>query len=119
MRQASHLLGAQRALKMRRRIECVCRGCGTGFVIDNGKRHMHCGPCSREYYKIQHAAQMMTRREVYMHRLPRARDLACVDCGHPANGYDHRDYRKPLEVQAVCRACNTRRGPAIWKESAA
>lgn len=38
--------------------------------------------------------------------------VACVDCGKPADVYDHRDYAKPLEVQAVCKRCNRRRGPA-------
>lgn len=36
----------------------------------------------------------------------------CVDCGHRATGYDHRDYYKPLEVEPVCRRCNHRRGAA-------
>lgn len=36
----------------------------------------------------------------------------CVDCGLPAEHYDHRYYGKPLEVEPVCRICNIRRGPA-------
>jgi hypothetical protein len=41
-----------------------------------------------------------------------ARDFACADCGKPATDYDHRDYRKPLEVEPVCHSCNLKRGPA-------
>jgi len=37
----------------------------------------------------------------------------CVDCGRQATEYDHRDYRKPLEVEPVCRSCNRKRGPAL------
>ena len=37
----------------------------------------------------------------------------CVDCGKPAQCYEHRDYNKPLEVVPTCKSCNTRRGPAI------
>ena len=37
----------------------------------------------------------------------------CVDCGSPAEIYEHRDYNRPLDVQPVCRSCNSRRGPAI------
>lgn len=37
----------------------------------------------------------------------------CKDCGKPAQVWDHRDYNKPLEVEAVCRGCNARRGPAL------
>jgi hypothetical protein len=35
----------------------------------------------------------------------------CVDCGNPAECYDHRDYTRPLKVEPVCKACNNRRGP--------
>lgn len=38
--------------------------------------------------------------------------VPCVDCGSPADEYDHRDYAKPIEVDAVCRGCNVRRGVA-------
>lgn len=36
----------------------------------------------------------------------------CADCGKPAKHYDHRDYNKPLEVEAVCQKCNRNRGSA-------
>ena len=39
--------------------------------------------------------------------------LTCVDCGKPAQCYEHRDYNKPLEVEPTCKGCNIRRGPAI------
>ena len=38
--------------------------------------------------------------------------VPCADCGAPATEYDHRDYAKPLEVDAVCHRCNTLRGKA-------
>lgn len=34
----------------------------------------------------------------------------CVDCGHPATCYEHRDYARPLDVEPVCRSCNATRG---------
>jgi hypothetical protein len=37
----------------------------------------------------------------------------CVDCGRPAELYDHRDYRDYLKVQPVCRRCNVKRGSAL------
>ena len=40
--------------------------------------------------------------------------LICVDCGKPAQCYEHRDYNKPLEVVPTCKSCNTRRGRAIY-----
>jgi hypothetical protein len=45
--------------------------------------------------------------------LPPAATLICVDCGKPAQCYEHRDYNKPLEVVPTCKGCNIRRGPAI------
>jgi len=45
--------------------------------------------------------------------LPPVATLTCVDCGKPAQCYEHRDYNKPLEVVPACKSCNTRRGPAI------
>lgn len=41
--------------------------------------------------------------------------IKCVDCGRPARIYDHRDYSKPLDVEAVCDQCNGRRGPGLWQ----
>lgn len=36
----------------------------------------------------------------------------CVDCGEPATIYNHRNYYEPLDVEPVCRRCNSKRGPA-------
>jgi len=41
----------------------------------------------------------------------KSRVIPCADCGRRALQYDHRDYRKPLDVVPVCRSCNCRRGP--------
>jgi len=38
-------------------------------------------------------------------------DVLC-QCGEKAYCYEHRDYSKPLEVEAVCDSCNALRGPA-------
>lgn len=62
------------------------------------------------------AAQLFAQGVVFRARrlglLPAPATLPCADCGEPADGYDHRDYGKPREVEPVCRSCNTRRGPA-------
>jgi len=41
--------------------------------------------------------------------------VKCTDCENRAKVYDHRDYNKPLEVEAVCSSCNAKRGKAILK----
>ena len=46
-------------------------------------------------------------------RIPTHVGLSCSDCGEPAYGYDHRDYRKPFDVEPICRQCNSDRGPGL------
>lgn len=45
--------------------------------------------------------------------LPAPETLKCVDCGHSAVHYEHRDYNRPLDVEPVCRSCNAKRGAAV------
>ena len=39
--------------------------------------------------------------------------IPCQDCGEVATMYEHRDYRKPLDVRPVCRKCNIKSGSTI------
>jgi hypothetical protein len=40
-------------------------------------------------------------------------NVTCVECRKKrATVYDHRDYKKLLEVDPVCQGCNAKRGPA-------
>lgn len=57
-------------------------------------------------------AKMEVFKAVRSGRLKKAAEKTCADCGDRASVYDHRDYRKPLVVEAVCRSCNHRRGAA-------
>jgi hypothetical protein len=45
--------------------------------------------------------------------LPELNGLKCMDCGEPAECYDHRNYHHPLAVDPVCKGCNNRRGPGF------
>lgn len=75
---------------------------------------LRCGRCSRASLEVQREARWLVRKEIESGRLPALRggNVLCVDCGAPAQGYDHRDYMRPLVVEPVCRKCNRRRGPA-------
>lgn len=54
---------------------------------------------------------------IYNGDLPRLDgSIPCEDCGAPAAEYDHRDYKKPMEVSPVCRACNAARGPGLHRD---
>lgn len=96
----------------------ACRYCG---CISRDFRQRACVNCTviknvyRKYGTGRDEAHKLVAREVKAGRLPVAKTLACVDCGKPAVGYEHRDYNQPLMVEPICRACNTRRGPAIPK----
>lgn len=63
----------------------------------------------------------MSKAKTLVFKLVRAgkiknpKKMFCVDCGINAECYDHRDYLKPLDVQPVCRSCNTKRGPGLNK----
>ena len=79
---------------------------------------VRCDPCAgtnilfSEILSGRRAAGCAVSRAVFIGALPKARDLQCVDCNGPAECYDHRDYAQPLKVDAVCRSCNSLRGPA-------
>lgn len=60
-----------------------------------------------------HMTHRFTRLAVRNGYLKDPTTLTCLDCGAPAQVYDHRDYNKPLDVEPVCHACNVKRGPAI------
>lgn len=49
---------------------------------------------------------------IYKGGWPKASTKLCVDCGAQAQVWDHRDYHKPFDVEAVCKSCNAKRGPA-------
>lgn len=102
--------------------------CAATFSVPLGKRRLCmatntcicCGAACRKLYCLQcnnydpkrARAYAIVRRAVLSGALPRALELTCVDCGAPAEHYDHRDYHEPLTVVPVCRSCNFRRGPA-------
>lgn len=98
-----------------------CRDCGAtnGVRGSGGNLGLYmCDNCrEKSGRKDLNAPPYIAHREVARARkrgeLPDPRSLPCADCGIQAIEYDHRDYSKPLKVDAVCRGCNIRRGPAI------
>ncbi len=100
----------------------ACQQCGS----DLSQRHYlskFCFPCANqrnrkyiaEYTKnnpkarAHEAVRRITQTAVRCGFLPDPKTGECVDCGRPAQCYDHRDYNKPLEVDAVCIRCNSLR----------
>lgn len=69
----------------------------------------------RRFWNGQSQAHAAVSLAIRKGELRAAKEFPCADCGIPATDYDHRDYGKPLEVVAVCRSCNLRRGRALPK----
>lgn len=63
-------------------------------------------------YDAAKRAQQITKTAISEGLLPAPTEFCCADCGADAEVYDHRDYTKPLEVDPVCRSCNSKRGSA-------
>lgn len=69
------------------------------------------------YQRIKGTRMMSAKSKVYIAvragMLPQALVFSCVDCGSQAQVWDHRDYKKPLSVDPVCRRCNALRGSGL------
>lgn len=100
----------------------ACEQCG-GDISKRHRAARFCFPCiavrarnaARNYIpnNDNQKARAITNCAVRVGFLPDPRDFLCVDCNRPAECYDHRDYNKPLEVEPVCRPCNSSRGAGI------
>lgn len=92
----------------------TCIRCRTE-ISERHKLARMCCACASDNFNspLMRQAHLEVSRARIRGDLPNPSTLKCVDCGAPACQYDHREYAKPLEVDAVCRSCNVRRGPAI------
>lgn len=68
--------------------------------------------CWREYAMAfrRRNGQLAVAKAIRNGQLLPAKKCRCTDCGKPARCYDHRDYRKPLQVDPVCKKCDSKRG---------
>jgi DNA-directed RNA polymerase subunit RPC12/RpoP len=94
-----------------------CHDCG-GAIEHRDKQTLRCPDCSEQVIAARKKAMYAVERATARGELPYPQRTTCVDCGARAEHYDHRDYRKPLDVQPVCRSCNFNRGPAVWRNYA-
>lgn len=97
----------------------VCARCSG--LMRTWARSSLCRPCQRlwwqtlgrEYRRYRAWSNNLVRKAIERGWMQPAGELSCDDCYEPATCYDHRDYTKPLDVDAVCESCNTLRGPAV------
>ena len=87
----------------------VCRECGS-IAFRAMPNFATCLPCGQKRESVMRQAHLAVRRAVIAGTLPRPDSLYCIDCGGFATMYDHRDYLRQLDVEPVCRSCNTKRG---------
>jgi hypothetical protein len=62
---------------------------------------------------VRNRAMRAVQKAIAKGLLARPTEFTCTDCARPATRYDHREYRKPLQVEPVCGSCNVMRGSAI------
>lgn len=97
----------------------ACIMCGEKFICRRTViLRTTCYKCMPKWTSLRRRAQNAVRKAVREGRLPDWRHLACVDCGRPSIGYEHRDYSKKLDVVPICVSCNYKRGPAKIGKSA-
>jgi hypothetical protein len=93
-------------------IDFACIRCGCQTTRHHTARSRMCESCMWEHRQEARRATADVTNEIKRGHMKRATEHACVDCGATARDWDHRDYTKPLEVEPVCKPCNTRRGTA-------
>jgi hypothetical protein len=91
-----------------------CYVCKKTYFLEahRGARRKFCPDCSLPWAKQQRAASSIVKIAIRAGFLPSIAGQKCVDCGEPATGYEHREYRRALDVDPICTSCNFRRGPA-------
>jgi hypothetical protein len=94
----------------------ACIDCGNPH--ERHPRSWRCWSCQAGAQAARQKAVAAVKKAIKAFILPPPDTVLCIDCEMPACEYEHRDYRKPMDVNPICRKCNIRRGPAAWKESA-
>ena len=107
-----------------------CRGCNGAVIGRNSYRAYYCISClvSKERFSNRKEPRNVSRymelahsyvaSAIIMGDLPKLDGtILCVDCSNKATQYEHRDYKKPLEVEPVCRRCNFIRGEGANRHS--
>ena len=92
----------------------TCKACSAD-INERPRNSVMCDPCrrARQHDPLAYAAHKAVADARRRGELAAPSSQPCADCGGAATDYDHREYAKPLRVDAVCRGCNLRRGSAI------
>lgn len=89
---------------------CVRRQVSEYSKTDRGRELQHAKEARmRKKYPLKARARSYVKGLVFLKKIPRASDLACVQCGNPAREYHHhKGYEKEFkaDVVPVCRQCH-------------
>ncbi len=95
----------------------LCVICGSPVPGGRGFSTSECITCAAAratvMTKRRNGASLIVKKAVQSGKLKDPKTLKCADCGKPATCYEHRDYRKPLEVDPICNSCNCLRGTGL------
>jgi hypothetical protein len=89
----------------------TCFQCDQRLSRHGNHSKKFCLDCEAAQQRAIKAARRSVQAAIARGDIRRAIEFACVDCSRPAFCYDHRDYSKPLQIEPVCKSCNTKRGP--------
>ena len=95
----------------------ICECCRKADISDRPINALYCLPCRNSGLVLYapRKALGLVNTMVKAGLLAKPTEYSCMDCGGPANCYDHRDYLKPMDVDPVCSKCNAARGTALNK----
>lgn len=93
-------------------VQQICIHCTEKYEEHGFKTGGWCLICVASPWRNQTVAYRLVRKAIKDGRLKKPDSLQCTDCGKPAFCFDHRSYRRPLDVVPVCRSCNIKRGSA-------
>lgn len=104
----------QRDSKVIRRITPMkpCAGCDASIPAAGKAPNFYCVSCKDKSMSLRYRLYREVKEAIKRGDLLPISQTKCVDCGGKANGYEHRDWLKPLDVVPICRSCNWKRGPA-------
>jgi hypothetical protein len=76
---------------------------------NNRERTSELTNANRLLYPEKKRARDKVSKAIRSGKLTPIKQCICEDCGVQAQHYHHEDYSKPLEVNALCAACHSKR----------
>ncbi len=92
---------------------CRCVNCRERYVGGLNVTGGRCDRCKWVATYLRIDAARAVNFAIKSGYLSRPESHSCSDCEREASAWEHRDYRRPLDVVPICPGCNARRGPGL------